>query len=652
MTSRLLVLTLALALCPPALAQQVETRTANDGNVLLEGAPEVPEEVKERLNRYQNVRSAGLVGWTEAGRGVYVSTRFADLSQLHRVDAPGGSRHQLTFYREPVLGAQPRPASDDVLFLMDEGGSEFWQLFLFDTKSRERRRLTDGSSRNSGAEWSDDGRWLAFTSTRRTGRSNDVWLMNVADTSSARLLVEADDGASWGAADWSPDGSQLLVGQYISINDSRLHLVDVATGERRLIAGGGDDRASWLGVSPLFSADGGGVFLATDAGSEFTELAHLELASGDLTVITGHIPWDVEEFALSQNGRRAAFVVNEHGYDRLYLMDASTFRDQRVENIPDGLIGGLEFSPDDQELGMTISRPGAPSDVYSLDLGAMTTEAGRLTRWTESELGGLDPATFVTPELIEYQSFDGRMIPAFVYRPRAPGPHPVVIQIHGGPESQSRPGFSASYQMWVQELGAAVIRPNVRGSAGYGKSYLLLDNAEKREDSVKDIGALLDWIAQQPGLDANRVAVYGGSYGGYMVLASLVQYSNRLRAGVELVGISNFVTFLENTQEYRRDLRRPEYGDERDPEMRAFLESISPSNRTDEITAPLFVAQGANDPRVPASESRQIVDAVRASGYDVWYMLAKNEGHGFRRKENADLFQQLTLMFLEEHLLH
>ena len=227
----------------------------------------------------------------------------------------------------------------------------------------------------------------------------------------------------------------------------------------------------------------------------------------------------------------------------------------------------------------------------------------------------------------------------------------MIVNIHGGPESQSRPSFSSTTQYYVNELGIAVIYPNVRGSRGYGKTYLKLDNGRRREDSVRDIGALLDWIAAAPDLDADRVAVTGGSYGGYMVLASVVHYGDRLRAGIERVGISNFVTFLENTQPYRQDLRRVEYGDERDPDMRAFLTQISPLTRVDKITTPMLISQGQNDPRVPASESEQIVAALKKGDIPVWYALARDEGHGFRKKSNRDYLSAVTAMFVQRHLL-
>lgn len=650
MTRRLAPVLLATLLAASAgFAQEVDRRTVLDGAVVLEDAPEVPERVVDALNRYQNVRSASLVDWAEDG-GIFVGTRFGDVGQIHRVDVPGGARRQLTFFDEPANGIDRRPGGSEVLFSMDEGGSEFYQLWLLDPATGETRRLTDGESRNSGAEWSRDGSRIAWTSTRRDGRSNDVWAMEVADTASARLVFEAPDGTYWGPADWSADGERLLIANYVSITDSRVWLLDLATGESRRLAGG-EEPAAWLGVAPAFDPEGDGVFLATDAEGEFRTLVHLDLASGEITPITGDIEWNVDDFAIAPDGSRAAFVVNEDGIDRLYLMDPATFEHARVEAIPTGLMGGLEFSEEGSRLAMTLNTATTPSDAFVLELGEAPTAAGELVRWTHSEVGGLDTDRFVRPELVHYESFDGREIPAFVYRPDGEGPHPVIVYVHGGPESQFRPGFSSTFQLWADVLGAAVVAPNVRGSSGYGKTYVALDNGRNREDSVRDVGALLDWVAGQPDLDADRVAVYGGSYGGYMVLASLVHFGDRLRAGVDYVGISNFVTFLENTQDYRRDLRRPEYGDERDPEMREFLETISPANRASEITSALFVVQGANDPRVPASESEQIVREVRERGRPVWYMLAENEGHGFAKKPNRDLLAQLVVLFFEEHLL-
>jgi dipeptidyl aminopeptidase/acylaminoacyl peptidase len=340
-----------------------------------------------------------------------------------------------------------------------------------------------------------------------------------------------------------------------------------------------------------------------------------------------------------------AFTINQDGASRLYLLEGNAHRELK---LPLGIVAGVEFSPDGKDLGFTLARPDAPADAYSLRLAD-----GSLTRWTYSEVGGLDPASFIVPARIQFSTFDGRQIPAYYYKPRtASSDHraAVLVNIHGGPEGQYRPLFSGITQYQANEMGLAVIYPNVRGSAGYGKTYLQLDNAEKREDSVRDIGALLEWIRSQPELDASRVAVTGGSYGGYMVLASLVNFPDRIKAGIDIVGIANFITFMERTSPYRQDLRRAEYGDERKPEMRAVFERINPSNRADKIRSALLVAHGTNDPRVPFSEAQQIAEKVRAAGRPVWTVYADNEGHGFAKKDNRDYLTAVEVLFLGENL--
>jgi len=644
------------ATAPDVVLAEVNRTTANSGNVVLEDVPEIPQAIRDDLRRYQNVRSASMLDWMADGSGLYISTRFAEVSQIHRVDQPGGTRQQLTWFEEPVGSVQRQPDSDMLAFLRDAGGSEFSQIFLLDPNNGAYRMLSDGESRNGAIVWSEDGQMMAFQSTRRNGRSNDVWVQTIADGNQAELVLESPDGSWWGPIEFSPDGSKLLVLQYISVNDSRIHLVDLESGERRQIIGSegepnADDASRYLAYG--FGADGEGIYLATDAGQEFAKLAYLSLEAGaEPQILSDEINWSVSGFEINHGGDQAALVTNEDGISRIYRMQLPDGEPQRMDSVPVGLISGLAFSPDDQKLAMTINNATTPSDVFVMDWSGNQ----RLTRWTYSEVGGLDTDEFAQPELIHYPTFDEvegepRKIPAFVYRPQGEGPFPVVVSIHGGPESQSRPGFSSTFQLWVDRLGAAVVVPNVRGSSGYGKSFLKMDNGFLREDSVKDIGALLDWIAEQPELDQERVAVYGGSYGGYMVLASSVHYSDRLKAAVNIVGISSFVTFLENTQDYRRDLRRVEYGDERDPEMRAHLEAISPLNNVEKIQVPMFVAQGNNDPRVPVSEADQIVAALREQGSPVWYMNALNEGHGFRKKENRDLFREITVLFLQTHLL-
>jgi dipeptidyl aminopeptidase/acylaminoacyl peptidase len=632
----------------------VDRRVVHDGTLILEDIPVIPREIIGGLNRYQNVRSANFRAWTADSKSIYVSTGFGDVDSIHRVDMPLGVRSQITFYNEPVGGITGQPGTDELIFTRDTGGSEFAQIFALDLDSGDARMLSDGESRNGGVLWDRAGARIAYQSTRRNGRSNDIWIMDPAEPENARLALESDDGSLWIPAEFSASGSKLLALQYVSAADSRISVVDLDSGTSMAVAGSADDKS--VNYPIAFDDEGGGLWLITDRGGEHNQLAWQPLRTGAAAeVITRDISWGLSAAVLSHDRNRLAFVTNENGMSRVYLMDTETRKYRAVESIPTGLAYGLQFSPDDSKLAMTLNTPQTPSDTFILELGNNALDYGELVRWTKSEVGGLDTTAFAVPELVRYPTFDtastGRDVPAWVYKPSTKGPHPVIIRIHGGPEGQSRPSFSSTYQMWVAELGAAVILPNVRGSAGYGKTYLGLDNGFNREDSVKDIGALLDWIETQPDLDASRVAVYGGSYGGYMVLASAVHYSDRLKAAVDNVGISNFVTFLENTQDYRRDLRRQEYGDERDPAMREYLQRVSPLNNVEKISVPMFIAQGENDPRVPVTEAIQMVEALRKEGHTVWYMNALNEGHGYRKRENRDMFQQATVLFFEKHLV-
>lgn len=643
-----------LAFFPPVSAD-VSQRTANNGQLIMQDVPEIPKELVARLNQYQNTRYASFLDWAEKGKGLYVRTRFGEVSQIHKLVGPGSVRQQLTWFTEPVGQVERRNKGRELAFTMDQGGGEFNQIFLFDPESATTTLLTDGHSRNRFIRWSQDGKWLAYQSTRRNGRNSDIWVMDPDHPEKARLLVEAADGEWWAPVDFSENGRYLLVQQYISVVDSRIHILDLENLEMRLLAGDPVNRSA--NRASCFDKQGKGFYFISNERGRAAELSWRSIEPGGETeFITQGIPWDVSRFVLSNDGRRGAFATNEGGISRLYLFNARKRNFSVIRNMPLGLIYHMKFHPDDRQIALTLNTAQTPSDVFVLNLGRRSLDARSLTRWTYSEVGGLDTGSFVEPLLVNFPTFDlvgeePRRIPAFVYRPRGEGPHPVIIFVHGGPEGQYRPSFNSAFQMWVGELGAAVIAPNIRGSTGYDSEYVSLDDGFRREDAVKDIGALLDWIATQPDLDENRVAIYGGSYGGYIVLASAVFYSDRLKAGVDVVGISNFVTFLETTEDYRRDLRRHEYGDESDPEVRAFLERISPLNNADRIDIPLLVVQGQNDPRVPVSESEQIVNALRERGRPVWYIKALNEGHGFDRKENLDIHQQATVLFLQRYLV-
>jgi dipeptidyl aminopeptidase/acylaminoacyl peptidase len=611
--------------------------------IVTRSVPIVPAELEERLRQYQNTRTAVFHGWSPDGNGLLIATRFGNTAQLHRVYEPGGRRDQITFFDEPVQGRFiPKAANGALLLSMSAGGSEKDQIYLFDRDSGRTTRLTDGRSRNVLQAVTRDGSKIAVASNARNGRDTDLYVVRPREPGSLKLVFKSD-GEFWEADDWSGDGSKLLIDRYVSINESYPAILDVATGNKRMIPIPSKPPVSF--ESLRFSPDSKSVYLATDARGEFRELARLDLETMRYTWLTENIPWDVDAIEVEPQSGRVAFTVNEDGSSALYLLEHD--QPHRVEHPP-GVITGLEFSPDGSRIGFTLARYDAPADAYSITLADR-----KLVRWTYSEVGGLNPATFVPPAAIRFPSFDGRKIPAYIYRPRGAArgnPMPVLISIHGGPEAQFRPFFSGFEQFFINELGFAVVAPNVRGSAGYGKTYLKLDNAELREDSVRDIGALLDWIATQPDLDARRVAVMGGSYGGYMVLASLTHYSDRIRAGVDIVGVASFNTMLKTTSAYRRDLRRAEYGDERDPKMQAFFRRIDPLNNAEKIHSALLVAHGRNDPRVPFSEAEQIVAQVRANGKTVWTVYADNEGHGFQKKANRDYLNDVIALFLKRNL--
>jgi len=648
-----LVLMLSTALPQIVLAQAAAPATPpveriERGNLVTEGVPEPDAKLAERLSAYINARGASVENWSPDGRGLLIGTRFGETAQLHLVTQPMGARTQLTFAPEPIAKGRfsPRKGSSTLIYQKDIGGNEQFQLFAYDLKSGETRMLTDGRSRHEDFVWSQDGGRIAFTSTKRDGTNTDVYVAALDDVAQARPLVT--DGGTFRPVAFSPDDRKLLVGRYISVTKSHLFVVDTATGQKTRIKPELEE-AALTGIA--FTQDGTGVIFVSDEAGDYLRLGVHDLQKGTTRWISEETGWDVGSVEVSKDGRRIAYTLNEGGYSRLVLLDGRTFKAQRLPDLPKGEISGLAFSPDGSKLAFSLSQPTAPADAYVYDI-----QDREVTQWTRSEVGGLNTANFAEAELIDYPTFDQvdgkpRRIPAWLFKPKGRnGPLPVVIDIHGGPEAQRTAAFAPNVQFWANELGVAVLRPNVRGSTGYGKTYTSLDNGFNREDAVKDIGALLDWIASRPDLDESRVAVRGGSYGGYMVLASMVHFNDRLRGAVDIVGISDFVTFLESTSGYRRDLRRVEYGDERDPQMRAFLKRVSPLGNASKITKPMLVLQGRNDPRVPYTEAEQIVAQIRRNGGDVWYAMFNDEGHGFRKQTNRFYADLVEAMFLRRVL--
>ena len=636
----------ALVLTTLAGHAQTATIPVRD-NMVVEGIPPLPQSLVSEVRTYTEARGAGLAAWHPLRKEMLITTRFGNSNQFHYVKFAGGDRKQLTFFEEPVGGASFEPKQGSYfLFTKDVGGNEFAQLYRFDVATGRTTLLTDGKrSQNGGMVWSRAKDRIAYASTARNGKDRDIRVMDPLDPATDKVVAE-NTGGGWGVSDWSPDDQQLVLTEGLSVNESRIHLLDLRTGVKTRLLPKTDERTTYRAVA--FTTDGKGLYLLSNSGSEFNRLCLYELASGKLKTLTADIPWDVSGTEMSDDGAYLAFTTNENGASKAYILTTATGKYEPVRGLPLGQVGGLRWTRDGHTLGLTMASHASTSDVYAYE-----RSTGKLTRWTESELGGMDGSALQAPELITWPSFDQLAISGYLYRPpaRFTGKRPVVINIHGGPEGQSTPGFLGRNNYFLNELGVALIFPNVRGSSGYGKTFLDLDNGYLRENSVKDIGALLDWIATQPDLDPDRVMVTGGSYGGYMTLACAMHYSDRIRCALDVVGISHFTTFLKNTEDYRRDLRRVEYGDERDPKMAAFQDSIAPLNHTAEIKKPLFIVQGGNDPRVPASEAIQMKDRIKQGGGTVWFLMANDEGHGFRKKDNTDFQFYATIAFMREYLL-
>ena len=635
---RPVLLALLLASVAPAQAQSVPVPAA----ITAEGVPAIPAGLADAVRPYLENRSAVLQDWDPVSRGMLISTRFGNAQQLHKVARPGGDRTQISFEAEPVPGGSYARDGKTLLVGKDIGGNEFFQLFTL--ADGRLRLLTDGKSRNTGAVWSKDGKTIGYSSSRRNGIDSDLYLIDPADPKSDRKLIEFT-GGGWRFTDFSPDGKSAIVSNRQSVEKSDLYSVDLATGILTRLNRPGP-AASYYGAK---YAPDGTIYTTADAGNDFQRLGTISAKDGFRQLVPGPALWDVDEFDIAEDGSFIAITRNEAGISKLYLVDPKTGAITAEPKLPVGIVGGLEIAPWG-EIGFTLTSATSPADSWSVDPKTLAA-----TRWTFSETGGLDPAKNREAELVTVKSFDDMPVSGFLTRPdpvKFPGKRPLIIDIHGGPEGQSQPGYLGTDNYLVNELGIAVFYPNVRGSTGYGKRFVALDNGPyKREDSVKDIGALLDVLAARPDIDTARIAVTGGSYGGYMCYAAAIRFGARLRSSVCIVAISNFVTFLENTQGYRRDLRRVEYGDERNPGQRLKLTEISPLTRASELKIPLLVVTGGNDPRVPASEASQMVDAVRKNGGQAWHIIAANEGHGFRKKENRDYEFLATLTFWQQTLL-
>jgi dipeptidyl aminopeptidase/acylaminoacyl peptidase len=590
----------------------------------------------------------------------------ANTAQIYLLRSPGGKPEKLTDFAEPISGATFEPVNGRfIIYPRDTGGNEATQIFRMDLDTRQSTLLSAPDER-SMARFTEKGSRVLIASVpldktaqggTRAAVTTTLTVVDPLKPENKTRLAELP-GGGWFGFTPTHDDARIAALQYRTNSDSDVYLIDAKTGEREKILP--KDGAPKAGYSAFaWSKDNRRLYLTTNEGGEFSELAVYDMQDKTLKLLSRHIPWDVQSMRLSQDGKRLAVVINNNGNDELRLFDAESGKELARPDMPAGSLGNVSWrktpagdrsNEKTREIAFSLNSPQSPGDVY-----AMAPEGGKIERWTTAFAPpGVDPGTFASPELVQIKSFDGLPVSGWLYLPDAkkfPGKRPLVINFHGGPEAQSTVTFMGRWNYYLNEMGIAVLLPNVRGSSGYGKTFMTLDNGFKRKDSVKDGGAFVDWAGTHPRLDGKRIVVDGGSYGGYMSLAMAVDYSAKLRGAIDVVGISSFVTFLNNTESYRRDLRRVEYGDERDPKMREFQEQISPLNNAAQIRVPLFVVQGKNDPRVPYTEAEQIVAAVRKNNVPVWFLMADNEGHGFQRKANADFQFYATVKFLEKTLL-
>ncbi len=647
MIARRIFATALLLSAAPVLADTPNAAMPKPAAIVIDGPPPVSTALASDTRPYLEARKAVFQGWNPVDRSLLVKTRFGGTDQLHVVAAPSAMRRQISFEQEPVLAGFRAPGGDGTLVIQkDVGGGEFYQLYRLE--NGRPVLLTDGKSRNWFGAWSHDGRRIGYISTRRNGTDTDLYVMDPRDPKTDRLVAQVE-GGGWSITDFSADGNTALVLNRKSISNAIVHELDLASGKLTAIAG---DKAPAAYVDPRYGPDGR-IWVASSVASDFIQLGTLD-RKGRFTAVSKEPKWDVSDYAIAPDGSFIAYAINEAGVSRLRVMDVATGNTRPVTGLPAGVIpyaigSAIEIAPWGA-IGLSMSSARVAGDAFSVDPKTLA-----VTRWTESETGGLDASANIEPELVQVKSFDGETVSGFLYRPdpkRFPGKRPLVMDIHGGPEGQVRPDYRGSDNYLLNELGIALFFPNVRGSSGFGKRFVNLDNGpDLRENSVKDIGAILDALGRDATLDAGRFAISGMSYGGYMCYASAVHYGARIKSASCYVGISNFVTFLESTQSYRRDLRRAEYGDERDPKQRAKLIAISPLTSVDKIDIPILIATGGNDPRVPASEADQIIKAIRARNGTAWHLLAENEGHGFHKKENEDYYFWTAVQFWKKTLL-
>ena len=615
------------------------------------------------IQQYLSIKSAGSPTFSPDGKSIAYLTNVTGTQQVWVVDMPNGKPRQLTNYEDNVGFVRWLGDGSGLIFGKAKGGDENTQFYWMKPDGSGVRALTDEPRvRHNFAEVSDDGKSIYYASNKRNPTFFDVYRMDVG-SGKEELLYKFDGNINIAAV--NSNGSKFIVSRdsdELSLDNS-LYLVDARTKKETLLTP--HQGASEFG-NVHFVADG--IIFSQNNDREFISLSQLRKKNAAVddwsdsnreVSVLDDSKWDVSDIAMNDFGSTIAYVLNREGFSELYLRKYETDgkplitvvdKSSQMVKLPvQGIIGGLTFSKDESKLAFSFSSATQNSDVWVYDFKNKS-----LSQVTHSNRAGIDPKFFITPRLIKFKTFDGREIPAWYYKeqlgdflPSTQPRVPVIVSVHGGPEGQERPGFNALYQYYLSR-GYAILATNVRGSTGYGKTYTHLDDVKNREDSVKDLAYAVEWLKTKGGADPKRIAVMGGSYGGYMTLAAITLYPDLWAAAVDTVGISNWETFLKNTSGYRRRQREVEYGRlDRDID---FLRSISPIAKIDRIKCPLFVIAGRNDPRVPWTEGQQMVDALRKRGAVVEWKVYDDEGHGVSKLKNRlDLYPRVA-DFLDKYM--
>ena len=607
-------------------AQGQEKVIAPPPSLTAEGIPPIPQSIADGLARYAQFRQAQLAAWNPAKRQLVITTAFGSTTQLYSVDGPGRDRHQLTWFEPRGVSGNVNPSFDPadpnaLIFQFDPDGAELRSLYRYDMATGAILLVSSSKTRYAHV-WARTGKWLAFDSAERNGKDRDLYVMQPTDPATRRRLIEAE--GSWNPQDWTPDGTTVIVDEMFSNAETYLWRVDVKTGERKAITPRDGEKAAWYNAK--LSADGRKLYAMSDRQGGEWRIWRCDLANCVWSAVTPdgvRVDNGGQPYALSSDGTLIAAVIDRGSATELQLIDTTTLKSKVVALPMQGIVSQLRWRPGSRELGFTLASVKTPGDVYSLD-----ASLGTVSRWTNSE------ATFNTdalpaPEVVEWKSFDGTPISAVLYRPPAQftGPRPVLVNIHGGPDDNWRARWQGRSNYLLNELGMALLLPNVRGSGGFGRKFEQMDNGVNREGAIKDIGAGLDWIATRPDLDKTRVVLTGGSYGGWLALEAGIYYNDRIRGIIEGAGQTDLVTFLEQTDAARQENRRQEYGDERDPQTRDFLKSISPVTRAKDLKKPTFILHPAKDARVPVSQARELLDALKKNNATVWYAEFADSNH-------------------------